>query len=372
MGPRSARALLAMLVGLGLVALLAPPHGASARPAAARGSPPAALAAARTPPLRQPAAVPRIGVLALGSREARAPLIDGFLRGLRELGYAEGRDVVIEYRFAETVARLPDLAAELVRLDVDVILASATQAAVAARDATDSVPIVMGGAGDPVGSGLVADLERPGGNITGLSGGSAELSGGRLERLKQALPGVARVAILRNPAGPLLRPLSPPVEEAARALGVELLPVEYRSADDLEGAFRAAARGRADAVFPLTDAIVTNAQARVAALAAQHRLPAVYELREFAEAGGLMAYGANIPELYRRAAAYVDRILKGAKPGELPIERPRQVDFVINLDTARALGVAIPPSVLAEATELLGQAAPAPPPAAPAQVPWSR
>ena len=305
---------------------------------------------------QQAAKVPRIGFLA-GSLAGGPHLPEAFRQGLRALGYVEGRNVVIEYRDAEgKLERLPALAAELVALKVDVILAPSTVAALAAKQATRTLPIVFAAAGDPVGSGLVTSLARPSGNVTGSSILAPELVGKRLEQLKQAVPGVSRVAALWQPGGQGERTekdMLKGAEVAARALGVRLQFVEARGPADLDRAFSDMTTARAGALTVLGSSMFFNERRRIVDLAAKHRLPAVYGLRDYVDAGGLMAYGPNVADLYRRAATYVDKILKGANPGDLPVEQPTKFEQVINLKTAKALGLTIPQSVLLRADEVI-------------------
>ena len=309
------------------------------------------------PPLpgQRAAKVPRIGFLAVGSREGRGFLVDGFLQGLREHGYEEGRNILIEYRFSDDRDdRLPDLAAELVELKVDLILASGTPASFAARDATATIPIVMGSvAADPVETGLIASLARPGGNITGMTSISAQLTAKRLQLLKETVPGLARVGVFWNPPNPTYGPVLRELEEAAQTLGLELQRLEVRAPADFDGALAAAVTRGARALIAPADPLTTNRPKVVADLALKYRLPALMERREFVEAGGLLSLGADLSDLYRRSAAHVDKILKGAKPGDLPMEQPTKFDLAINLQTARALGLTIPESVLLQATEII-------------------
>jgi putative ABC transport system substrate-binding protein len=303
---------------------------------------------------RQPARVPVVGFLAPGSREGRAPLIAGFLQGLRDLGYVEGQNIAMEYRFAERNDQLPALAAELVGLKVDIILGSATLATLAAKQATSTIPIVMGAVGEPVATGLVASLAHPGGNVTGMALMSAQTSGKRLELLKETVPGVSRVAVISNETNPLHVPQDKEIQDAARALGIQVQILSVRSADDLEGAFQAATSARADAVYGPTDStVITNPRAKLAELAMRHRLPTMFDYRENVDAGGLMAYGPVLAAMYRRAAGHVDKILKGAKPAEIPVEQPTNFELFINAKTARALGLTIPDSILGLATEVI-------------------
>jgi len=306
----------------------------------------------------QPAAkVARIGYLS-HNLAASPHQHEAFRQGLRDLGYIEGRNVVIEYRSAEgKFERLPALAAELVALKVDVIVATGgTLAALAAKQATRTLPIVFTAVADPVTSGLVTSLARPGGNVTGLSILASELVGKCLEQLKQAVPGVSRVAVLWQPGGVPERTdkdILRGAEVAARALGVRLQFVEARGPEDFDRAFSDMTRARAGALTVLPSSMFGTERRRLVDLAAKTRLPAVYPWREFVDAGGLMAYGANVADLFRRAATYVDKILKGAKPADLPVEQPTKFEFVINLKTAKALGLTIPPSVLGRADEVI-------------------
>ena len=308
-----------------------------------------------TPLPGQQAKIRRIGFLAVGTREGRAVLIEGFRKGLQELGYVEGKNIVIEYRFSEGKdERLPDLAHELVVLKVELIVASGTPASFAAAKTTRTVPIVMGGiAANPVDTGLVASLARPGGNVTGMSLISSQLSGKRLELLKTLLPGLSRVAVFWNPTNPTYGQVMEELEIGARALGLQLQRLEVRVPDDFEGAFAAATREQAGALIVPGDPLTTNRPKVVADLAAKSRLPAMMEFREFVEAGGLMSYGANIFDSYRQAATYVDKILKGAKPADLPMQQPMKLDLFVNLKTAKALGITIPQTLLTRADKVI-------------------
>jgi putative ABC transport system substrate-binding protein len=305
---------------------------------------------------QQAAKIARIGYL-VTNLAANPHWLEAFLQGLRDLGYVEGRNLVIEYRSAEgKLERLPALAAELVALKVDVIVAGSTPHALAAKQATKTIPIVFTVAADPVQSGLVTSLARPGGNVTGLSNFAPELVGKCLELLKQAVPGVSRVAVLWQPGAfgeRTEKDLLKRADVAARVLGVRLQFVEARGPTDLDRAFSDMTRARADALTVLTGAMFVNERRRLVDLAAKNRLPAVYPLREFVDAGGLMSYGANLADLVRRAATYVDKILKGAKPADLPVEQPTKFELVINLKAAKALGLTIPPSVLQRADEVI-------------------
>jgi putative tryptophan/tyrosine transport system substrate-binding protein len=302
---------------------------------------------------QQAAKVARIGFLA-ANLAANPHLREAFRQGLRDLGYVEGRNLVIEYRDAEgKYERLPALAAELVALKVAVIVTGGgTPSALAAKQATRTLPIVFTSAPDPVTDGLVTSLARPGGNVTGSSNLNPELVGKCLEQLKQVVPGVSRVAVLWRPgdAGePTQKDMLKAAEVAARALGVRLQFVEARGPADFDSAFSDMTRARADALTVLPSVMFFSERRRLVDLAAKNWLPAVYAQREFVDAGGLMSYGPNLADLFRRAATYVDKILKGAKPGDLPVEQPTKFELVINLKTAKALGLTIPPSLLQRA-----------------------
>jgi ABC-type uncharacterized transport system substrate-binding protein len=301
------------------------------------------------------AKMPRIGFLAVGTREGRAFMIEGFLRGLREHGYVEGQNILIEYRFSEgRNDRLPELAAELVAMKVDLILASGSPASFAAKDATRTIPIVMGSlAADPIETGLIASLARPGGNITGMTEMAAHLGGKRLELLKETMPGLALVAVFWNPPNPAYGPVLRELEAAAPLLRLKLQRLEVRVPEDFEGALKAAVRQRAGALFVPGDPLVTNRPRVVAELALKYRLPTMTDFRELPESGGLMSFGPDLVDSYRRAASHVDKILKGANPADLPMEQPTKFDLVVNLKTARAFRLTIPPSVLARATQVI-------------------
>ena len=312
------------------------------------------LAALPPADAQQPAKVPRIGSLWTSPLPATAHLVEAFRHGLRELGYVEGQNIAIEFRSAERRSeRLPGLAAELVRLGVDVIVAPGTEAALAAKNATGTIPIVMVNVGDPVGTGLAQSLARPGGNITGLSRLDQELSGKRLQLLTEVVPKVSRVAALYNPDNPSLALSFRETEVAARTLGVELRSLAVRGPNEFETAFQAATRGRAGALIVLGDALTFRHRARIADLAAKHRLPAIFGAGEYVDAGGLMSYSPNLSDMYRRAATYVDKILKGAKPADLPVEQPTRFELVLNLKTAKALGLTIPQSILIRADHVI-------------------
>ena len=278
--------------------------------------------------------------------------LDAFRQGMRELGYVEGQNFALEYRSPEGRAnRFPDLAHELVRLKVDLILTRGTPAVTAAKNATRTIPIVMAASGDPVGTGVVTGLARTGGNVTGLSAVTAELSGKRLQFLKEAIPGAQRVAAIMDRGAPVTQ--WPATEQAAHSIGLQAQAFYIERAEELGPAFDAAVKQRADAVLIGLGAVIQNNIDRVVALAARHRLPAAFNSREFVVAGGLMAYGVSYPDSYRRAATYVDKILKGAKPADLPVEQPTKFELVVNLKTAKALGLTIPPSILARADQII-------------------
>jgi putative ABC transport system substrate-binding protein len=309
------------------------------------------LAAVLAVHAQAPAPVPQIGLLLFSG--SNSPAVEAFRQGLRERGWVEGQNLAIAWRFADGHAeRLPALAADLVRLPVDVIVTHGPTIR-PAQHATQTIPIVMAIVTDPVSSGLVASLARPGGNLTGLSIGAAELGGKRLELLTQAVPGASRVAVLWNAALPDKVPEWQGTQTAAQALGVSLHSVEVRSAEDFDSALATLARERPDALITLADALMLTHHRRIVAFATEHRLAMISEIKDFAEAGGLMTYGPSGRDLWRRAAAYVDKILKGAKPAELPIEQPMKFELVINLKTARELGLTIPPLLLYQADEII-------------------
>jgi putative ABC transport system substrate-binding protein len=298
--------------------------------------------------------VPRIGILWAYSPSVVSLFSEAFRQSFRGLGYVEGRNIALEERWAEgRFDRLPSLAAELVRLNVDIIVTASTPAVQAAQEATRTIPIVMTLVTDPVESGVVTSLARPGGNVTGLSLMHPELSGKRLALLKEVIPKISRVAVFWSSSTPSYPLVLRETEAAARALGVQLQVVEVRGPTDFDSAFSAIARGRAGALVVLPDAMFRNQQGRILDLAAKRQLPAMYWSRELVDAGGLMAYEANIPDVYRQAATLVDKILKGAKPGDLPIEQPAKLELVINMKTAKALGLTIPSSLLLRADQVI-------------------
>jgi putative tryptophan/tyrosine transport system substrate-binding protein len=314
------------------------------------------------PPLaKPPAKIPRIGLLcppcpsSFTGPPPPGTLIAAFVEGLRDLGHVDGETVAIEWRGADGLnERLPGLAAELVGRQVDIIVTGgATPVAVAAKQATDTIPIVFIGAGDPVGNGLIASFARPGGNLTGTSNFSPETAAKRLQLLKEVVPGATRVDVVWNFANPATAPEWDETQAAARQLGVTLQQWDVRDPTQIEGAFQAMAAARPDALLVSGEPFFTARRARLAELAAAMGLPAMYVDPRFVAAGGLMSYGWNIADSFRRAAGYVDKILRGARPADLPVERPTRFDFAINLQAAQALGLAIPPSVLAQATEVI-------------------
>ena len=316
----------------------------------------ALLAGASVAHPQQPGKVFRIGILSnVPPSDAEGARVWGaFIEGLRDLGYVEGHNATIEHLSSEgKYERLPDLAAELVRRKVDVIVVPATQNVIAAQQASRTIPIVMAGAGDPVRSGLVATLARPGGNVTGLTLLGSEIVGKQLALFKETVPRVSRVAALGNPNNPAYAQWLEELKAAARSLGIPLQILEGREPGDFERTFAAMAKERAGALFVSGDGMFLLHRTRLVELAAKHRLPAMYGMREHVDAGGLMFYGPSMRESFRRAAIYVDKILKGAKPADLPVERPTKFDLIINLKTAKTLGLTIPPSVLVRADEIL-------------------
>jgi len=312
------------------------------------------LAAPLAVEAQQAKQVPRIGFLASSSAERDESRLAAFRQGLRELGYLEGQNIVIYQRYAAgKFEDLPKLAAELLRLKVDLLVTEGTPAARAAKTATSTIPVVMGNAGDPVGTGLVASLARPGGNVTGLSDFNLDLVTKRLELLKRMDPLISHVAVLLNPANPTNSLELGKLQPAAPALGVTLFSFEVRGADDIERAYDAMRRQRRGAVLLAGDAIFGLHRERIIALAAKSRLPTVYTSRPYVDSGGLMSYGTNFDDLFRRTAAYVDKILKGAKPGDLPVEQPTTFELIVNMKTAKALGIKIPNSILVQATKVI-------------------
>ena len=313
------------------------------------------LAASRVAHAQPAGKVHRIGYLGSGSSTSNPHSPGAFRQGLRELGWIEGQNIVIEYRFADGhLDRLPALAAEVVGLKVDIIAASPTPAALAAKNATGTIPIVFTSVPDPVGLGLVASLARPGGNVTGLTYSVGfNIFGKDLELLKEAVPKARRVAVLSNPASPSQPLTMREITDAARSLGLPLLLVEARGSGDFDGAFAAMAKERVGALFVVTDPAFIPHRARLAELTTKNRLPSIFTQREDAEAGALMSYGPSLSDIYRRAATYVDKILKGAKPADLPVEQPTKFELVINLKTARAIGLTLPQSLVRRADEII-------------------
>jgi putative ABC transport system substrate-binding protein len=296
----------------------------------------------------------RIGRLSPLSAGTDAPNLEAFRKGLRDLGWVEDRDFTLEARFADgNPDRLPELAVELARRHVDLILAGSTQGALAAKKATSTIPIVMVTTGDPIEGRLVASLARPGGNLTGVTALGQVLSMKRLELLKEAVPGVSNVVVLANPTSPYTAPFLRGRDSAARTLGIHLRVLEARDPTTVEQAFAAMAKEHAGALMVLTDVMFINHRRRIVELAAKNRLPAVYGERQFVEVGGLMFYGASLADMYNRAAVYADKILKGTKPADLPIEQPTKLELVINMKTAKALGLTIPPTVLLQADHVI-------------------
>jgi putative ABC transport system substrate-binding protein len=298
--------------------------------------------------------IPRIGFLGGPSASALSKRLEGFRQGLRELGYVEGKNIVIEYRYAEGKQdRLPALAAELVRLKEDAILTGGPVSTRAAKEATTTIPIVMAFDNDPVGNGFVASLSRPGGNVTGLSTHYPEVSGKQLELLKEIVPKLLRVAVIGNSNEPGNAQALKETQLAAGVFGVQLQYLDVRSPSEIETAFQAASKARVDAALVLAGAVFFSQRSRVAELAIKSRVPAVYQASEYVDAGGLMTYGVNITDLFRRAATYVDKILKGAKPADLPVEQPTKFEFIVNLKAAKQIGLTIPPNVLARADKVI-------------------
>jgi putative ABC transport system substrate-binding protein len=296
----------------------------------------------------------RIGVLETISPDLNAKNIEALKRGLRDLGYVENQNYVLEYRSADGDSeRFPALADELVRLRVDLIVTRGTPAARAAKSATESIPIVMAAIGEPLGMGVVASLARPGGNVTGLSGFVTELAGKRVELLKELRPGTSIAGFFSNMANPVVPPQWEVTRKAAQALGIEVSLLDVRSTDDIPAAFETAVARRVEALLFGIEAVVQANRQLIADLAARHRLLSIYPSREFVEAGGLVAYGVNYPDLYFRAAFLIDKIFRGAKPGDLPVEQPTKLEFIVNLKAAKAIGLTVPPLLLARADEVI-------------------
>jgi putative tryptophan/tyrosine transport system substrate-binding protein len=303
---------------------------------------------------QQATKVTQIGYLEGQPHSGHVPRIESFRQGLRELGYEEGKNIAIEWRFADgKLDRLPALAAELVRAKVEIIVTGGSAPTRAAKEATSTIPIVMANESDPVAIGFVASLAHPGGNITGLSNFAPELSGKRLELLTEVIPKLSRVAVLWRSAGTTNTPVMKEIEPAAKAFGVKLQFLDVSDSKDVEPAFRTASKEQAQAVLTLQSAILVAQRAKIVELAAKNRLPGIYHNSQFLEAGGLMFYGVNILDLDRRAAVFVDKILKGAKPAEIPVEQPMKFEFIVNLKAAKAIGLTIPPNVLVKADKVI-------------------
>jgi putative ABC transport system substrate-binding protein len=313
------------------------------------------VAAPLTADAQQAGKVFQVGYLGNSTPALESALVDGFRRGLRENGYVEGQNIVLHYRWAEgRIDAMPGLAAELVRNKVDVIVTSGTPGGLAAKSATMTIPIVLAAAGDAVGAGLVSSLARPGGNVTGLSTLYPDLEGKRLEVLREIVPKANRVAVLMNPANPFTALAWKETRSAAVGLRMTLLPAEVRAAEDFERVFAAIVKANPDALVVIADRpFLISHRARIVSFAAQRRLPAMYPYREFVEEGGLVVYGPNFVEMFRRAATYVDKILRGAQPADLPVEQPSKFELVINLRTAKALGLTIPRSLLSVADQVI-------------------
>jgi ABC-type uncharacterized transport system substrate-binding protein len=302
---------------------------------------------------QQPATLPTIGFLGQSTPVVESQRLNAFLKRLRELGWIEGRTVAIEYAWGQgSSERFAEIAADFVRLKVDVIVTSGTANVIAAKQATSVIPIVFAVAGDPIANNLVASLARPGGNVTGLSTLATDLAGKRLELLREAVPGLRRLATIGNVDNSLAVLEMSEVQAAAGRFGLEAATLEIRRAEDIAPAFEAL-KGGADALYVVADPLANTNRARIHTLAMGARLPAIYNAREHVEAGGLMSYGPNFPDLYRRAAEFVDKILRGTKPADLPVEQPTRFDLVINLTTAKALGLDVPPTLLARADEVI-------------------
>ncbi len=303
---------------------------------------------------QEPRKLWRIGVLVSTSRALNADRDDNLWEGLRQLGYVEGRNVTMEYRYADgQLDRLPQLAKELVDLNVNVLIVTGTRAAVAAKHATSTIPIVLAGVGDPVQAGLVERLSEPGGNVTGLSRLSPDFIGRRVELIKEVVPKTKRIAALSNPDNPAQAANLRQINTTARGLEIEVEPVTARNTNEFESAFQTAIKERADALLLMPDALFHNYPAEIVGLAAKTRLPAMYDRAEFVEKGGLMSFAVNVADLSRRAASYVDKILQGASPAKLPMEEPARYDLVVNLNTAHALELTIPPEVLTRADRVI-------------------
>ena len=313
-----------------------------------------AVAGPRAVRAQQPAKIWRIGVLETVSLASNAKNIDALRQGVRELGYGENQNYVLDYRSADGDAgRFPALADELVRLRADLIVTRGTPAAHAAKNATESIPIVMAAIGEPLGMGMVASLARPGGNVTGLSAFVTELAGKRVELLKELRPANSIAAFFSNLANPVVRPQWEETRKAAQALGIEVSLLDVRSRDDIPAAFETAKARRVETLLIGIDGLIQENRQMIADLAAQYRLATIYPSREFVEVGGLMAYGVSYPDLYFRSARLIDRIFRGAKPGDLPVEQPTKLELIVNLGAAKALGITIPPILITRADEVI-------------------
>ena len=298
--------------------------------------------------------VPRVGYLGTSSASLEPELVRAFREGLRDHGYVEGQNLLIEYRWAEgNDQRFPDLAADLVKLKVDIILTAGTPAALAAKRATQTIPIIMAVAGDPVGTGLVSSLARPGGNLTGLTAMVPDLEGKRLEMLREVFPKLAKLVVLLNSANSLTAIQWEQTKISAKALGIQLQPIEVQRRDDFKNAFARVARQRPDAITMVADRFLLAHRTQIVDFVAKTRLPAMYPYREFVVAGGLMSYAPSYEDLFRRSATYVDKILRGAKPGDLPVEQPTKFELILNLRAAKAIGLKIPPSLLQRADQII-------------------
>jgi putative tryptophan/tyrosine transport system substrate-binding protein len=303
---------------------------------------------------QQAGKIPRVGFMGNSTAALEANLVGPFRDGLRELGYQEGRNVVIEYRWAEgNYERFPALVAELLAVPVDVVVTAGTPATLAVKKATSTMPLVMIAVGDPGGTGVVPSLARPGGNVTGLSSIAPDLEGKRLELLREVIPKLSHVALFLNPLNPFHTASMRQAFAAAQALGIKLQPLEVRTSGELDGAFAAIVREKPDALLILADRVFLHDRKRIMDFATEHRLPSVNAYRELVEAGGLMSYGPSYEDMHRRAADFVDKILKGAKPGDLPVEQPTKFTLILNLKAARALGIDVPPMLLARADEVI-------------------
>jgi putative ABC transport system substrate-binding protein len=302
----------------------------------------------------QPAKIYRIGILETVSSSLNVKNIDALRRGLRELGYVENQNYILEYRSADgDGARFPLLADELVRLHVDLIVTRGTPAAQAAKNATETIPIVMAAIGEPLGVGVVASLARPGGNVTGLSAFVTELAGKRVELAKELRSGSSTAALLHNMGNPVVPPQWEETKKAAKALGIEAVLLDVRSRDDIPRAFETANAQHVDTLLVGIDALIQENRQLIADLAAKHGLAAIYASKEFVDVGGLMAYGVSYPDLYFRSATFIDKIFRGAKPGDLPVEQPTKLELIINLKAAKALGLSVPAALLARADDVI-------------------